>query len=664
MAEREPRLDVLASAIAARGIALDQPWVGILYDVPARAKTAFERLGLRTLGEVVEVVQARSLRLGHNLGLKSITRVYEAVEALASSRDAPRLPAGGPATVGRLVSWCLADLRRDDRALLTAKLLRGSTLQSIGRERGLTKERIRQKIDKVVSRLNVRFGATARELLGPLLDAMDRSGGLVHHDTVRELLGERDLRRVYFALIVAGAADWRLWHGEFLVSLPYPEILDRLRSLRRRLRAPGVGEFDIAEVGRLAVDAAGLRLDRRTIERVLVAHLGCRVSGSTVVVRGLSRAERIVEMMRRARRPVRVDEIVAALRPLRPPAPELRTRRAAAENVVLDAERFLRNCQFDERRRLGIVCCGKRTFIHETALPLPAERLNAIVDWCVRRMHARRVMVTTRHLVRELSAAGLGHPFLNEYVLADLLACRPEVVRVHKFRMVHVAWRRRYRLTLAEQIEAVLRKAPRPLTVEEVRRRLSDGTEYPLSAVGIRLYSSPLVLNLGGRFRHMDATGLTAAERGRIVRLAVARLPRDGSPLPCRILLDGLRHTVAGRRLARRPDAPAILRGLLVRSVKGLRRERSARLVARPDPTAPPLVESVVAAVVRDLGVASLSDARQALVERYDFRLEESTLERALNSCARKGVLRRLSGQVYCRPSLDEAAVLDALSRP
>ena len=628
---------LLADRIAARDIPLDAPWESVLWDLPPHATNAIRRLELRTLGQVVEAVQRETLRWQRPIGRKSWARLCRAVEDLATSGEDPRSKLGNPIVPDRFFAACLSHLPRHERALLTARILRGASLVPLGTARGVTRERVRQLVARAVQRLAGRLGSAAQELVRPLVEAMDRAGGLVHAETARKLLGVHDLGKIRLALLVAGEGNRRPWRKEFLVSLSLPELQDRLAALRRRLHASGPGRLHLDEAGRLAAEAAGLALERRTLERVLVACLSFRLEGPYCLTgERLYPGQALASLLRSAGRPMATAELEVALDRLRRDAPH-----------GFPSSRAVRELAYEPRARLrcGVLLCGPRTLVHPAALPLPAAKVEAALDWCVRRLKARRQAISTRQLRRDLSASGLGHPALNEYLLEDLLGRRPEIARLHKFRVVYREAIPDGSPSLRDRGDDVLRRARRSLTLREVIRRIPAAAGYAPVSVREMLQHAPSVLRLGGRFLHVEATGLTAAQRDRVVRRALALLPADGSPVACRTLLQELRRSAAGRSLARLPDAPALLQGLLRTSTVRIRHQRSARLVALPVRRIPAAASACVS-TARALGSATATELRQALVRRYGLRATSSSFYGWLASCFRAGLLPRLPGPI------------------
>ena len=66
--------------------------------------------------------------------------------------------------------------------------------------------------------------------------------------------------------------------------------------------------------------------------------------------------------------------------------------------------------------------------------------------------------------------------------------------------------------------------------------------------------------------------------------------------------------------------------------------------------------------VLKDLVVAFPRDVRRELANRYGYIRVDQTAYASLTHCVAKGLVRRLPQSLYCLPSIDDAALMDALT--
>ncbi len=337
------------------------------------------------------------------------------------------------------------------------------------------------------------------------------------------------------------------------------------------------------------------------------------------------------------------DEVADATDPI--------SRRTLAEHAL--HSHFLRHEE--------IFLCDRGTFIHVTALPFSQERLNAIVEWCVRRIEGESGPISAQFLLQELRASGLEEPSLNKYLLKNALSRHPDIVRLRKDLVGHVANFREQGVTLSDRIEAVLRHAERPLSSIEIHQRLPKGTEYHQVSVNALLYSANFALSLGnGKYCHIDSLGYSAAERTQIVEQAVCLLPEDGTPVFASLLLDQLAESISGVHLPEGEQGRDVLWALL-RLDEKVECGRGHLLALKSGEKARDLLEGMIVDILENIVVAFPRDVRREVANHYGYRGGESTISAALTRYVEKGIVRRLPQSLYCLPSVADVTLMHAL---
>jgi len=132
-------------------------------------------------------------------------RVARCVDALR------RLAAGGfaavPSDLAALLRLMLADPVRDERGVIELRYVQGLSLAVIGHAVGVSRERVRQIVQRDVHALRRRWGLHARAIVHPLVTALDAAAGLLRCEDVAETLNGVAPLGAALALHVAGHED-------------------------------------------------------------------------------------------------------------------------------------------------------------------------------------------------------------------------------------------------------------------------------------------------------------------------------------------------------------------------------------------------------------------------------------------------------------------------
>ncbi|MBO0861509.1 MAG: hypothetical protein J2P21_24070 [Chloracidobacterium sp.] len=163
-----------------------------------------------------------SFRKTRNFGRKTLRELWVLLEKLAEhGADAIRYGNSGapPPSIDEFVTRVLQSLSEKDERMLRRHYLDGATMRKIGLEEGVSGHAIGLRINRILLPIRARLSATARELMVPLISAMEDSGGLVHRDFAQKLTSTDDLRRICLAALIAGFFNVRIWRGEFLITM-------------------------------------------------------------------------------------------------------------------------------------------------------------------------------------------------------------------------------------------------------------------------------------------------------------------------------------------------------------------------------------------------------------------------------------------------------------
>ncbi|MFN0085143.1 MAG: hypothetical protein ACKVX9_07125 [Blastocatellia bacterium] len=285
---KQPLSEYTLARMEASGVNADAPWQDALPVVSARLREALNRFS--TLREVVVAAtdKVESFRETPNFGRRTLRELWVLFERLAEhgADYGPCNNSGSPpATIDELVAWAWQSVAAKDAQLLRRRYLDGTTLEQLGREQGVSGNAIQLRIHRILKLTRARSLTAAQELMGPLLTAMEASGGLVHRNMARDLTGTDDLCRICMAALFANA-DLRIWREEFLTMLGPGELARRLSAVRGRLRENRHSAMSLAIAGDLVAASSGFRLDPDGLCRLLSSQLNCHITDGVVVIAG------------------------------------------------------------------------------------------------------------------------------------------------------------------------------------------------------------------------------------------------------------------------------------------------------------------------------------------------------------------------------------------
>jgi hypothetical protein len=222
------------------------------------------------------------------------------------------------------------------------------------------------------------------------------------------------------------------------------ELDRRLDALYDAVRARGKIDISIADVQGLAEQTADFRLDVISLSRLLATIWGLKVSANGRVAVGqlLTVSDRFAAVLQAARRPMHLKEIADVYRSQESGDISFELVEEVVEPTVEtdpSSRRSLTEHSVEEAlsRHKDVLRCGRGTFVHVTALPFSQERLNEIVEWCVRRIEVEPGAIGTLFLLRELKAAGLEEAGLNRFLLKAALSRHPDVIVLRKYLVGH-----------------------------------------------------------------------------------------------------------------------------------------------------------------------------------------------------------------------------------
>lgn len=372
-----------------RGIPVDMPLADL--DHLASVLPVLEQLEVTTIGDLLECPPIRILARP-DVGPGRGREWWELIgRALGFDPDVPTEPARRELpTVDELVATVVAQLTRDDRALVQARVFDGRTNRSYALELGVHPQATLSRFRRLLEDMRKEHSVVAREVTGDLTRALRKAGGILHADDVHRRVPAASLGAAWLAVLLAEDDRPIIWREEFLTYLTTRVLADRLARLRKML---GPAEQPTSwERINAAAHRVGFHLEESSLRRLLEVGLNRLVlddpeGGATdeeaAHRRSLTRPQRLARILKLAGKPMHSMDIARAYF-------RGRARRAGTEEPAAITAANAGNLYPFLRPEHDIYCCGRAMYVHRSHLPVPLAHLERAVEWCVNRLRVER----------------------------------------------------------------------------------------------------------------------------------------------------------------------------------------------------------------------------------------------------------------------------------
>ena len=459
----------------------------------------------------------------------------------------------------------------------------------------------------------------------PVLQAMEKQGGVVHRTEIEELTGEKDIRHFAFAANAGAGREVALvWRADMVTARPNKEVLYRgaLKKTQHR------GSYGFSS-------GSDWKPANVTDELVLILYEAGKP---------LHAGELLAEY--RARGFTRWNYAWEA-------GGGDESRDAKTRPVKLAVQALL-------KYRLETYSIHPGVWVHESALPVPIATLTDAVDWCQARLEQTRVAYTPRRLHQELAEAGQSHPELTPTLLGKVLIRKPEIVATRSKRLVHVDADPLEAAPLVDQLAAISIREDKLLTADDFCTLVGAPARHSRHSVKNALHHEPaFILATPYGFIHERALKWPDWVRTWACTTALEILPEDGEPMLASVLLEGLEREYGILHISEHVATWA-LRGILrdhQQVVIGV-----GPLVARKTGEGDrALLNAAIVAIIRRLGIASSGQIKEELASRYHCGEHMASYSRCMHLIRDR--LIRLPFYLYVLASNADEEVLDILSR-
>src|SRR5690554_1253210 len=643
---------LLSDRLDKSGVNMEESWERVLRVLPTRARGAFESVGYTSVNDLVTAYEHGELGRLPNFGPKTLTRVHEILETIATHGLDYYLfgDRGRPENLHDLIEQALDTLEASDRDIVERRFFVGDTFGDIGDDYEVSFQAIQARFDTLVETLSYHFRPEAEVMLAPLVEACEKAGGLLPADKVSELTELEDLHRILFALHLAGLVEFRIWQGVFITSLHQSEIDIKLRRLRDAIVETGRAVLPFEQIKNFA-QRAGLRMDRAGLTYLFDVAWEVDIGKSRSIKNPWARrSDHVANVLEDVASPMSAQEILGRLESFEQHDHGINEISERALNGLL-------------HRHEDIYTIERGTYVHASALPISLDALDQVVQWCVTRLRGEVGQISTKYLLGELDELGKSEAGLTPYLLKDALSRHSDVLTFkNTYLVAHAATFEESGKTLADRVETVLVEASAPLTVEDVIDLLPEGIDYHRMSIYTTLLSAPFSLNMGNnRFVHISFVGFSESRRNRLLDAVRDTLPADGTPMSCSDLLNELSEMPEARALSIRDYGSGLLWGLL--------REHEevvcgpGELVARDTGSeSQHVLRTAIGQIVADYGAAYPREVRSELRTQYGYGGSDSAVFGSLTRSAEEGRLLRLPESLYITEGSNDE-ILEAMAQ-
>lgn len=629
--QSEPFADeplTLIDELSATGVDLDQPWAHILTRLNQRARTVFEREGLLTLRDLVLRYESGSLKHLPGFGEGTERHLGALLERLITQGLEYFLfgEKGQPQSTSEVISHFLEHLGEEDRQLMELRFVQQETLEKIAQRFELTREAIRQRIDKLLEQGRAHYGELLNQLLHPLLELLEHQGGLVHIHEAIALGHEQDIARLMLALSLQGT-NASIIQGVFLSTLSQEDYNQILQQLQRQVSQDRRDYIPISELNATLLKL-GVKLPKHQLAELLQATWEVPYRELELLNPWLETSAQYGALLKLLGRAIHLDELTALIQ----------------QRYELEIAPQERHIYMNLQRNPEIYYVERGTYAHKDALPLPLETLQAAAAWSIQQLIGTEHAVSASIFIPDLVEQGLLPHEISSLLLRDLMGRDPRIQTFQSTDFVaHLDSFLGHRKTQEEHVSEILLESAQPMTCDEVCAQYPTYLTCHRSAIYTTLSSASFSLNLPqGRFIHRESIGLTAHALSKLLDQVTSLLIEHAQPITATCLLELLASDPSAAYLQAHPFGSAILWSLA--------RERSTLLCGRgelmmikpqDEPLQDPLTHALLAILEQEL-LMTPTGLRREIVFRHSYLSSHGPIYSALDKAEQRGLIKRV----------------------
>lgn len=640
------RADLL-DELDAVGVDLESRWSDVLVHLDTRSRNMLERSEITTMRELALRVQAATLIDVDGFGVASQARVEAQLDVLIVRGPQGYLwgERGYPASLEDAVERYLGELDNElDLAMIQARYFGAQTLEQIGEQHELSRERVRQRIDRIVQRGRLRWSEPLGRYLGALEQRLRARGGLLPPAAIDAFVRRDQHRYVVMGFELLGV--WSRWcpQTDYLTTLSIGAMEGVLSELRAGLEELP-GERIEPEQARAAASVVGWIAPAEEIVPLLRARWGViERSDGSLSHPWFDLTNLSARVLAEAGRALKLDELtqlcVAALGD---------AHRPSERQVYLALA-----------RSMDVYYVDRGLYLHASNLPISRDELGELASACIELLQEKEHAVSATSLLEELSALRPVDDGVTPMMLRDAMGRDDRVKLFQSTDMVaHLSAFSGQRKTHQDHVEEILSRATTVMSCDEVCDAMPAHVSFHRAAIYAVLQQASFALNVGqGRFVHRDSIGLQEGALSRLLDEAIEWLEGGARIVTSARLLENL-SSPAAAFLGAMERGDGILFALLSeddRCVAG-----AGSVLMSSTRSGEPLVAAIVM-IASELVLCSPSEIHAELGSRCGWSASSGSLYYALEKAEKSGAIRKVFKNLRCVAELAGAELRDALT--
>lgn len=618
----------LLDELIATGVDIDQPWAHVLTRLNQRARTVLEREGLLTLRDLVLRFESGSLKHLAGFGEGTERHLGALLERLITQGLEYFLfgEKGQPQSTSEVIAHFLEHLTEEDRQLVELRFIQQETLEKIAQSFELTREAIRQRLDKLLEQGKAHYGELLSQLLSPLLELLTHQGGLIHLHEAIALGHEQDISKLLLALSLQGT-NATIIQDLFVSTLPQEDYIHIIQQLQRQVAQDSRDYIPIAELNSTLL-SLGVKLPKHQLAELLQASWEVPYRDLELLNPWLETSAQYGALLKRLGRAVHLDELTQLIQ----------------QRYELELAPQERQIYIHLQRNPDIYYVERGTYAHKDALPLPLETLQEAAAWSIQQLAGTEHAVSASIFIPSLVEQQLLPHEVSSLLLRDLMG---RDARIQTFQstdfVAHLDSFLGHRKTQEEHVSEILLESAQPMTCDEVCAQYPTYLTCHRSAIYTTLSSASFSLNLPqGRFVHRDSIGLTTHALSRLLDQVTAQLTAHAQPITATCLLESLASDPSAAYLQAHPFGSALLWSL-ARERPELLCGRGELMMIKPqdEPLQDPLTHALLAILEQEL-LMTPTGLRREIVFRHSYLSSHGPIYSALDKAEQRGLTRRV----------------------
>ena len=644
--------------LIAVGIDPDTDWRELLGQLSTRTYNLLVRGELATLREVVLRYEAGTLSRITGFGEATSREIEQHLDRLVTTGPEGYIwgEEGRPQSFEQACLRLLEDTEQDGDGLFRMRYAREMTLEEIGNELSISRERVRQRLDRDMEVARRRWANAMTGWLDPVLATLESAGGLLGRERVETLLEGAPAWMLVMTLDLLGHKARWIANDQTLTTLAVSAYEGLWEALRE-----AIIEADDEHVPLSELVARAAQLGWTTTEDEIAA-LACirwsaniTADGDALVHPWQNLHALYAKIIKEVDGKITAGELANLIQ----------------KRLNLDKPPSERHIYNNLARVDEVYYVDRGVYMHQDALPRDISELEAIARELIEELEGTSHAVSASSLLARYSDGGdtdrdeRDVEDISPMLMRDIMGRDPRIQLFQATDMVaHLATFSGQRKTQLDHVDAILAAADGPLTSAEVCERMPEHVSFHQGAIYASLQTAEFALNLGqGSFLHRDAIGLTEAMLARLIDSAKQTLEENDGPMTGARLLEVL-GSPAAAFLAAHEQGSRIMAALLARE-EGVLLGSGMLLMLASDEQAYGDAQPVIWAMTRILEeevVKTPSELLEMIEERHGWQASTGPLYYALELAEEANLIERVFGKYRALVATKEEALFAALA--